>query len=162
MQAVGYLVRAQLLAAGHELPASLTYATTEQSARGSPRDYRAKLRSLVHSSTEVATLRLERQHRAFVLAAGNDGDGKSSATTQITQLSICENDIGAQGVRELMILFHPSIGEAIWGSEISCMDRCDPPLFVITSSSRAFTCIHRCHDCFIAIWTWDLLSRVAS
>lgn len=111
MQAVGYLVRAQLLAAGHELPATLMNPFPEHPAAGMHRDYKAKLRSLGHTPTELANLRLQKQHRAFVLAAGNDGDSKGRPTTQITRLSICENDIGAQGVKELMILFHPSIGE---------------------------------------------------
>ncbi|KAK9826070.1 hypothetical protein WJX74_010164 [Apatococcus lobatus] len=107
-QAMGYLVRALLLAAGNELPATLIHPSSGQPAAGTPRPYRTKLRSLGHSPSEMATLRLERQHRAFVNAAGNGQDSESGVTTQVSELSICENDIGPQGVKELMILFHPS------------------------------------------------------
>ena len=108
MQAVGYLVRALLLAAGNALPATLLEPEAQISARRTLKNHRARILSHAQGPPAQASLDIERQHKAFAASAeSNDEDVNS----RITQLSICENEIGARGVQELMILFHPSYGD---------------------------------------------------
>ncbi len=108
MQAVGYIVRALLLAAGHALPPTLLEAGSPLTTSRSQKSHRVKLRSHWHAPSARESLAIESQHAAFAASAGGNSQ---EATTHITQLSICENEIGAQGVQELMLLFHPSYGE---------------------------------------------------